>query len=244
LKIVEHGGADAGYRSHLMRFPDQRFSVACLCNLGGAAPSEFARKVADIYLADQLKPDAPKDNSGGVKLGEKELADKAGAYWASNTEELGRVTLASGKLFFAFDGGTFELIPLSEKRFRLSLFDGEATFEAPPEGARRMVITSPGRNPVILTALAPFTPNAVQLAEYAGDYYSEEIDSTYKLTVQGGKLTMRRKKYGGVEMAPVAKDVFTADFGSIRFTRDKQNRVTGLVFSRGRIKNFRFDRSR
>ena len=56
-------------------------------------------------------------------------------------------------------------------------------------------------------------------------------------------LTVKRKKQGSVEITPVAKDVFTtAGSGSIRFTRDKQNRVTGLVYSRGRIKNFRFDR--
>jgi hypothetical protein len=243
LKVVEHSGGDAGYRSHLMRFPDQRFSVACLCNLGGSGPSQFARKVADIYLADQLKPDAPKDNPDGVKLSEKELADKAGVYWASNSEELGRVTLMGGQLFFAFDGGSFVLIPLSEKRFQISAFDGEVMFESPSEGLRRIAITSPGRSKVILDALAPATPSAERLAEYAGDYYSEEIDSVYKLTVLDGKLTMKRKKYRPVEMTPVAKDVFTAaGSGSIRFTRDKRNRVTGLVLSRGRIKNFRFDR--
>ncbi|MGH9940540.1 MAG: serine hydrolase domain-containing protein, partial [Blastocatellia bacterium] len=243
LKTVEHSGADAGYRSHLMRFPDQRFSVACLCNLGSAGPNQFARKVADIYLANHLKPDAPKDNAGGVKLSEKELADKTGAYWTSSTEELGRVTLTGGKLFFAFDGNNAELIPLGEKRFQISGFNGEVTFESPSEGARRIVLTPAGRRPIVFDALAPVTPNAEQLAEYAGDYYGEEIDSVYKLAVQDGKLTMRRKKYRPVEMTPVAKDVFTAaGSGSMRFTRDKQNRVTGLVFSRGRIKNFRFDR--
>ncbi len=32
LRTVDHNGADAGYRAELMRFPDQHFSVACLCN--------------------------------------------------------------------------------------------------------------------------------------------------------------------------------------------------------------------
>jgi CubicO group peptidase (beta-lactamase class C family) len=243
LKVVEHGGSDAGYRSQLMRFPDQRFSVACLCNLNSSGPGQLARKVADIYLADQFKPDAPKDNPGGFKLSEKELSDKTGAYWASDTEELGRVTLTGGKLFFTFDGGNFELIPLSEKRFKTGAPDGEVTFESPSEGARRMVITLAGRSPVILGALAPATPNAGQLAEYAGFYYSDEIDSIYKLTIQDGKLRVKPKKQGSVEITPVAKDVFTTSgSGSIRFTRDKQNRVTGMVYSRGRIKNFRFDR--
>ena len=32
LKTISHGGADAGYRSALNRYPDQRFGVATLCN--------------------------------------------------------------------------------------------------------------------------------------------------------------------------------------------------------------------
>ncbi len=245
LKIVEHSGADAGYRSHLMRFPDQRFSVACLCNLASSSPGSFAREVADIYLAGDLKPEAPKDNAAGVKLSEKELTGKVGAYWTSSTEELGRVTLTGGKLYFSLDGNNVELIPLSEKRFQIAGFDGEAAFEPATNGAWRVVLTSPGRKPVTYAALAPATPNAEQLAEYAGDYYSEEIDSIYKLAVQDGKLALKRKKYGPADLTPVAKDVFTvAGSGSVRFTRDNQNRVSGLILGRGRIKNFRFDRLR
>ena len=56
LATVDHGGADAGYRSDMIRFPGQHFSVACLCNLSSANPSELARKVAEIYLAADMKP--------------------------------------------------------------------------------------------------------------------------------------------------------------------------------------------
>src|SRR5713226_2303822 len=33
LHTVSHGGAWGGYRAELLRFPEQHFSVACLCNL-------------------------------------------------------------------------------------------------------------------------------------------------------------------------------------------------------------------
>src|SRR4029077_202975 len=32
LKTIGHGGADAGYRSNILRFPEQRFAVAILSN--------------------------------------------------------------------------------------------------------------------------------------------------------------------------------------------------------------------
>src|SRR5579871_2180040 len=57
LATVDHGGADAGYRSDMIRFPDQHFSVACLCNLATANPSDLARRVAAIYLAQEMKPE-------------------------------------------------------------------------------------------------------------------------------------------------------------------------------------------
>lgn len=243
LRVIEHSGADAGYRSQLMRFPDQRFSVACLCNLASANPSQLARKVADIYLAAQLKPEASPAAASDFKLSEKELAAYAGPYWTASTAELGRVELREGKLYLAFDGNSAALNPLGKERFRLAGPNAEVTFTPGENGARQLALNFPGRTPITFTALALLTPTAAQLAEYAGNYYSEELDVIYKLSVKDGKLTMTRRKYGPLVPQGIAQDVFTiANAGSIRFTRDAQNRVTGLTLSRGRIKNFRFDK--
>ena len=48
LRTVDHSGSDAGYRAHLVRFPDQHFSVACLCNSADANPAQLSQRVADI----------------------------------------------------------------------------------------------------------------------------------------------------------------------------------------------------
>ena len=60
LPTVDHGGADAGYRSNITRFPDQHFSAAVLCNFADTDPSSLARQVADIVLAKELKAPAPR----------------------------------------------------------------------------------------------------------------------------------------------------------------------------------------
>jgi CubicO group peptidase (beta-lactamase class C family) len=54
LRQVSHGGAFVGYRAQLIRFPDQRLSVVCLCNRSDADPSALAQRVADLYLAEPL----------------------------------------------------------------------------------------------------------------------------------------------------------------------------------------------
>jgi CubicO group peptidase (beta-lactamase class C family) len=55
-RTVSHGGSWGVYRAELLRFPEQRFSVATLCNLGTINPTPLAQRVADVFLADVLQP--------------------------------------------------------------------------------------------------------------------------------------------------------------------------------------------
>src|SRR5262245_27988878 len=81
---VWHGGGVPGYRATLTRFPDQKFSVVCLCNLTSADPAGLAEQVAHLYLADRFKTPLPPPTAGAAKnpppitLKEEELKGKAG----------------------------------------------------------------------------------------------------------------------------------------------------------------------
>jgi CubicO group peptidase (beta-lactamase class C family) len=54
LPTVEHSGSDAGYRSNIIRFPQQHFSVLSLCNIP-ANPAVLNRKVGDLYLMGDFR---------------------------------------------------------------------------------------------------------------------------------------------------------------------------------------------
>src|SRR5216683_218 len=94
LHTVSHGGSWGGYRAELLRFPEQHFSVACLCNLGSARPSNRAHRVADVYLASLMKPkDTNKETlekqakvQTPVSLTAEQLRSYQGDYWS---DELG-----------------------------------------------------------------------------------------------------------------------------------------------------------
>ena len=49
--VVEHSGSTAGYSAHLLRLPDEKISVAVLCNATTARATQYAHQVADLYLA-------------------------------------------------------------------------------------------------------------------------------------------------------------------------------------------------
>ncbi len=63
IRTISHGGAFVGFRAEMLRFPTERMTIVCLCNLSTTDPSQLARRVADIYLEDRL---APRADSGSV----------------------------------------------------------------------------------------------------------------------------------------------------------------------------------
>ena len=54
LPTVSHTGGDAGFRSVLMKFPEQDFAVAILSNHGAFNPGGMGQLVANIYLEDEI----------------------------------------------------------------------------------------------------------------------------------------------------------------------------------------------
>jgi CubicO group peptidase (beta-lactamase class C family) len=63
LKAASHGGADAGYRSFFIRFPEQHFSVSIFSNNASFNTGGLAFELVDMYLGKDFKPEPPKENT-------------------------------------------------------------------------------------------------------------------------------------------------------------------------------------
>src|SRR5580704_5149681 len=105
LHTVSHGGSWGGYRAELLRFPEQHFSVACLCNRGDANPTRRAHQVADIYLGSMMKPKEEKKAAEHEAVEKKEIPMSAeqlrlytGDYWSSELGVTYRLGIVDGKL--------------------------------------------------------------------------------------------------------------------------------------------------
>jgi CubicO group peptidase (beta-lactamase class C family) len=67
FRMVEHGGADAGYRAQFLRLPDARLSVAVLCNISDANPGVLARAAAMTALGASFTPLTPPAGPGSAQ---------------------------------------------------------------------------------------------------------------------------------------------------------------------------------
>ena len=163
LRTVGHSGSWRGFRSHLMRFPDQKFGVVILCNLDTFNPLSLAEKVAGLYLADALAPV------------EASVSEKA----AESAEDV-----------------------KSE----------------------------------------PLVPE--QLTEFEGDYYTEELDTTYTIGVRGDGLVAQHRRHDDILLTYTGGH-FLGDawfFPEIHFIRDDTGRVTGFRLTGNRVRNLHFEK--
>jgi hypothetical protein len=261
LNTVDHGGADAGYRADLIRFPDQHFSAACLCNLATANPSDLTRKVAEIYLAKEMKPAeaAHADDSKPVELTPEQMQVRVGTYGnVKDEDDFVRWVIKGGKLQVGNFGedDTYPVKALSENQFHLLISPVDFTFlPAKSGGPLSFTIKQEDGKIETFAAIPPFAPLPAQLAEYAGVYSSPEIDPLYELKVENvhvagwdpseqdqPRLVLRRLKND--PLRPVARDFFAASVGKIRFTRNANGEVDGFLLSTGRVVKLRFIKGR
>lgn len=257
LRAVHHTGARLGYRAELMRFPEQRFSVACLCNTRAIPPDTMARRIADIYLADQFKlaaADSPNNPitavPDAVTLSAKELSSVAGLYWNPVNDNIRRVYVKDGKLMFArLPGSESALAPLGANRFQMLGVRNkiEIVFQSPrPNAPLQMMLTVDGGKPSVHEPVVPASYKPQQLTEFAGVYHSSELNTTFSINTQGDKLLLRTGNWGDFSLAARFNESFAnlEEFGSIMFTRDRRHKVTGFVLRSGKVKNLRFDKTR
>ncbi len=253
LATVGHGGADAGYRSNIVRFPDQHLGISVLCNFADANPGALTNQVADILLAKDFKtpatPAPAKEAAASAPvapLTTEQMAAIAGTYWYRDGDDFALIEVKDSKLQIEIDRDNFhELKPFAPDHFHIAGVpwgnDVDVHFMSAETGKpRRMEVKSGDGKPETAEAVTPFAPTAAQLAEYPGAFVSEEIDPVYRISLKDGKLTLERLKHKPDALRPTTQDVFTGDIGTVRFTRDAKGQITGFILNAGRIQNFRF----
>jgi CubicO group peptidase (beta-lactamase class C family) len=248
LKTIAVGADFPGYRAELLRFPDQKFSVICLCNFNRVGPNSIARQVADIYLADQFNPEGAGEGQSGkaklIQVTEQELKDKTGVYLDPVLRRFWTLDVEDGKLAVsAINGMRFRIAPVSATEFREFEVPVriDVRFQNRGEGERPLMHLSIDRQksyvfePVKLVA-----PTSAELAEYAGEYYSDEAQASYKIGAENGRLVVTARRWPNLVLTPALKDEFLSAGFNFDFTRDPQNRVNGFLMDTDRSINVRF----
>jgi len=152
LREIHHGGDITGFSTEVSRFPEQKFTVIVLSNIGmrppGPVPNalDLSRKIAEIYLCDQMKEEPEVEV---IKLDPAVLDLYVGEYEIEAPEvvlrEGGRtfsVTREGDHLMGESKMGKTELLAESETVFQAKGSPVKLTFTKDPDGKVNRVLFS------------------------------------------------------------------------------------------------------
>ena len=229
LQEIRHSGTTASYRAYLSRFPDAQVSVALLCNAGDSMPRETLRAVADLYLADALKPEP---DPPPVEISDAQLDLLVGVYRDVERGDVVRIERDGHALRL---GDDTLLVPLSPLRFT----DRDGTFiEFEGHGMATLDVG--------IGALIPFEkvtqaqPTAAALAALTGTYTSDDAEVTLLAELRDGVLELRRRPDSVFPLTPLYADAFDSELGTIIFRRDDAGNPVEFSVVQDRVWDLRF----
>ncbi len=249
LNEIQHGGADAGYRSYLTRFPDENFSVIVFSNSAEFSSGTMAHKVVDIYLKDNIEPEVKevKDEKSTETISvDSNLLNTYIGDFELRPGFIIKITESNGKLSALATGqSVVTLTPLSTTEFEV--VGVEAKIEFIPNGGENIKLFKLHQGGQITEAprLKEFDKTSVNLPDFSGDFYSEELSTIYNFTVIDDSLVAKHSRLSDFKLNPIKKDMFTGDawfFGQIEFIRDSNGMITGCKVSNGRVRNLYFEK--
>ncbi len=250
LTQISHSGGDAGYRAFLGRFPEQQAAVLLLSNNSTVYAERKALEVADLFLKANY-PVKTKDitpelaTNTFIKIKPEELKQWAGSYLNSENYLVRNISLRNDSLIYTRpEQGNREtvLLALSSSTFQMGA-DPNMVLKFKEGSLNAIQVLKNGKILESYQAYKSVDYNTVALQQFTGEFYSEELETEYKLQIEGEKLVVQHPKMWDVELSALTMDVFLANtwrFRSLVFERNAKEEVIGFRISSDRAENVKF----
>ncbi|MGE0590870.1 MAG: serine hydrolase domain-containing protein, partial [Cyclobacteriaceae bacterium] len=246
LNQIQHGGADAGYRTYLGRFPDQRFAVIVFSNEASFSSGQMALRVADIYLKDEFKDDkkATSVNAKYIKLPAKQLEQYCATYWNEDEKYARKIYLRNDTLrYWRNERSEDAILPVGKDEFKMPSSDIDFTIKFAKNQNGQKTMAAILNTPSNFVEYLPPSYSDNDLAQFTGTFYSDELSTYYHFKVKDGKLISEHMRMSDISYSPIKDDLFSGSTyftGLVEFQRDSMNKITGFKVSNGRVKNLVF----
>jgi hypothetical protein len=244
LRTISHGGSWASFRTFLVHFPYQQFSVVVLGNFSPANPSGTAYSLVDLYLAEELDPEptggAGESDPEDFEVAASLLDEYVGTYRLGPAWYV-TITRSGGKLMTrATAEDAFPMAARTESTFWVDDYGADMTFLRDDLGH----VDRFRYRGMVCPKVEDLPPTSVeQLDEYTGEYFSEELQTTYAVAIEEGELQLRHRRHGAVSLTPAWRDDFRGAqwfLRSVEFDRSDSGQVTGFRVTQSRSRNLRF----
>ena len=247
LRTVRHGGAFVGFRADLLRFPKQKLSIAIFANRSDANPSRMANQVADILLKDQLIEKVPtKDKKVKIDITEDkfQLSQLVGDYEIQPGAVV-RLSIKNDSLnvLQTWNKSTYNILKVSGNTFQISGNENLSfSFSNLQDGSTQILKVLQGDTETIAARKKAFDISGINLKDYIGSYYSDELDVNYNFEIENEILIVRIENTTSTIQCTISDiDQFSTKLGLVKFQR-KDGNISSFKLDSGRVKNLKFNK--
>lgn len=251
IKEIEHGGAEAGFRTQLSMFPSQNFAVIVLSNNARFDARKVSTQVTDLYLDDLFDDPIkalPDKKRNYIRLSPKEVEPYVGHYWNKNHGFTRKIYLRNDTLMhFRTKNNESWLRPISKNTFKVMSVPPDVIVQF--QNIDDTIVMVERVNNGEKKILEPYSPKLYTKKDwlmYEGSYYSEELETVYLIDWNNeDKLIVKHSRLGSIELSEVKHNFFLGNkgyFGSVEFLRDENENITGFRVSNGRVRNLLFEK--
>ena len=135
----------------------------------------------------------------------------------------------------------FAIFPESETKFFWKVIPAKATFNLEDGEVKGLTLHQNAANLEALR-VADEPPNLRPLEQYAGTYYSKELDATFTISVEGGELLSQLRHQEKRPLVAMDRDKFSVGQAVITMTVDDDGKVQGFVLDLIRAKGMKYTR--
>lgn len=244
LKTISHGGAFVGFRAEMLRFPDQKLSIAIFANRGDANPTRMAYQVADILLKDKLIVENKADMAQAtlvLPVEEIPMSQFVGDYEIQPGVVISMsIKNDSLTVLQKWDDNAYIIVKTNGNTYQIPGEDGLSfTFSDLADGQTNLLTVIQGGETTKAPRIEEIDLAAIKLTDYTGSYYSSEMDVTYKMVLVDGALTTVIDDKQSHRCTVVNVDQVNLPLGLVRFQR-LDGAVSGFELDSGRVKNLKF----
>lgn len=234
LPIIRHSGSYIGFGGMLVRFPLQKLSVVCLSNCDSLDTRPMALRVARIYLGDLARDEKPVMQL--VVVPEAQIAEKSGAYRSPANMDLLLISARDGRLFCDTNySGAVTYAPVGASEFKAVQPDMPLFLRFMKTKGKDRAAVQTLFNEQLTNTYEPVEldePADPDLSQYAGDYFSEELQAQYSMVTEEGHLYVRFRRAPQRSPRSFLRPTITDEFAAwpliFQFFRDRAGKISGF----------------
>lgn len=235
--FISHGGSWAGYRTEMMRFPDQRFTMICISNLSSVDPTTLCRQVTDIYLGNTVRPSKVKKVKN-ISAGDMNefIGIYQGKYLTAN------VLVNNNVLYFLHGNNRCKLNWLGRKNFQLDESLDTVSFSG--RHNKSLTFEEYGSQCIKLKRVQDegYPPSSKSF--FSGVYFNSELNARYTITIKENGLHLKCARFGPLKpLTLLTENTLICDLGEMRFNI-KNGSVKGFALNADRVVNLKFRKIR